>query len=346
MNERSVESRLRAHAEALEAELSERPLIPAVPDPSARPSWAMRLSAVAAVVIVAGAAVGLVVHSGRDGAGGQASSASSAPVATMWGEPLFESSLPPTGPVVWVPGMPVAIGDLVMRGAADALAQRGFVLVDAVESRQFAGLSAALDARTVDGRVPDIVVIDLASNAAIAPAQLDEAMDSLAGAWRVVLLTSMAPAPWVESNNTLLREAAAEHDNVVLLDWAELGPACPGECFAADGFHLTSAGADYYATLVAAVTGVSREDDAAGGPTMISWPSGPCPEGSDVPADTVLSDTAQQVYSFPVPCDTFAASDDLDLAEAQEQARIVEVFEQAQQQFEQAQQQAESSLPR
>lgn len=45
----------------------------------------------------------------------------------------------------------------------------------------------------------------------------------------------------------------AANENVHVLDWAGLAGRCPGDCFEADGFHLTPEGRDYYTMRVAEV---------------------------------------------------------------------------------------------
>lgn len=111
----------------------------------------------------------------------------------------------------------------------------------------------------------DAAVIALGSNGTINEADIQSTMGSLADVPRVVVLTIAIDRPWVEDNNDLLRALPVTYPNVIVLDWAELAPAChdwatangrQGNCFASDGFHLSEDGADYYAALIANVLGL------------------------------------------------------------------------------------------
>jgi hypothetical protein len=151
----------------------------------------------------------------------------------------------------------VVVGDLVAIGAVEEL-RANDIVIDAVVGRQFTDgadvIDFMLEQQMVGSTVSEIdtVVVHLGSNGAIGSGDLDAALDAMNEVPKVVLVNSAIDREWVAQNNALLAAAAAERPNVELLDWATLAPACPGECFYDDGIHLTPAGAEYYAEVVAA----------------------------------------------------------------------------------------------
>lgn len=149
----------------------------------------------------------------------------------------------------------VVIGDLVALGAFEEL-QEIDIVVDAVASRTFAGGVDVIDAAVDRGLVgsaessTDTVVVHLGSNGSIAHSDLTATLDALSDVPKVVLVTSALDRDWVPANNALLADAADDQANVDLLDWAALAVECPGDCFHEDQVHLTSAGAEYYASAI------------------------------------------------------------------------------------------------
>lgn len=143
----------------------------------------------------------------------------------------------------------LALGDSIMLGAAPQLADSGFV-VDAVESRAFVnGLDTILAFET-QGRLGDVVVVQLGMNGPISSSDMTQMMEALAGVPQVLLLTTDAPRDYTGANNSLIYDTAATYPNVSLLDWAGLDDACPGDCFYNDGYHMRPDGARYYAALI------------------------------------------------------------------------------------------------
>jgi peptidoglycan/LPS O-acetylase OafA/YrhL len=157
-----------------------------------------------------------------------------------------------------VPPAPIprlALGDSVMLGAARQLADNGFT-VDAEESRAFInGLDTVLKLREQD-RLGDIVVVHLGTNGPIRADDMTRMMDALADVPQVLLLTIEVARDYTAANNGLIYDTVNTYDNVFLLDWQGLAPACPGECYWNDGFHLRPDGQDYYAALVGGALGL------------------------------------------------------------------------------------------
>ncbi len=143
----------------------------------------------------------------------------------------------------------LALGDSVMRGAAPSLLEQGF-LVDAVESRQFTDGADAIETLNQQGRLGDVVVVHLGTNGFIDANDMTRMMEALAGVPQVLLLTIDVDRQWTAGNNALVYDAVNTYPNVFLLDWLGNAPACPGDCFASDGFHLRADGQKYYAALI------------------------------------------------------------------------------------------------
>ncbi len=161
--------------------------------------------------------------------------------------PASDAATTTTAPPAPIPML--ALGDSVMLGAAGQLRDNGFV-VDAIESRQFSNGADTIATLNQQGRLGDVVVVHLGTNGNISSGDMTRMMEALAGVPQVLLLTLEAPVEWIGANNTLIYDTVANYANVSLLDWAGLTTACPGDCFASDGYHLRPDGQVYYAALI------------------------------------------------------------------------------------------------
>ncbi|MFZ9017135.1 MAG: acyltransferase family protein [Ilumatobacteraceae bacterium] len=156
----------------------------------------------------------------------------------------------PTGPVDYL-----AIGDSVMLGAANVLSGRGYV-VNAEQNRQMIDMVPLFQQLGALDLFGDPVIIHLGTNGPISRETLDALLAPLADVPNVVLVNVRANRSWTERNNAILAERDAPGDNIILVDWATRSDECPGNCFAADGIHLTAEGARFYASLIGDVTGL------------------------------------------------------------------------------------------
>ncbi len=185
---------------------------------------------------------------GREATPTTAAAATTAPPTTQAAEPTTTGA--PGGPIARL-----AIGDSVMKGAAQQLTERGFV-VDAVESRAFVnGLDYVLRLAQRD-RLGEIVVIHLGTNGPIGQGDMDRMMEAVADVPQVLLVTNDVERDYTAGNNALIYDAANRHANVSVLDWQGNAPACQGDCFYDDGIHLAPDGRRYYAQLVAGALGL------------------------------------------------------------------------------------------
>ncbi|GGH63577.1 acyltransferase family protein [Rothia aerolata] len=148
------------------------------------------------------------------------------------------------------------IGDSVTLASADALQQAlPHAVIDAQVSRMLVNELPALEEQAADGTLGDIVVISLSTNSTMSQQQVDETIKALSphGERRLVFVTGQAPAnlSWVEESNVLLRQAAADHPEVVFLaDWKQASEGHP-EYMVSDGVHPEAAGQKVYAQTIA-----------------------------------------------------------------------------------------------
>lgn len=156
-----------------------------------------------------------------------------------------------------LPAEPVdylAIGDSVMLGAANVLSDRGYV-VNAEQSRQMIDMVPLFEQLGEAGLFGDPIVIHLGTNGPITRETLDALLAPLSDVPNVIMLNVRANRAWTAQNNAILADRDSPNDNIILIDWASKSNECPGNCFAADGIHLTAAGAEFYADVIGDWTG-------------------------------------------------------------------------------------------
>jgi len=138
-----------------------------------------------------------------------------------------------------------------MLGAAPALQARfgpqlvleatvGFQMVDAPD----------LVRRMADeGRLGDVVVLHLGANGPFPDETLDEIVATV-GRRPLLLVNVKVPRRWEAEVNDRIAAAAERHPNVEVLDWRTVSESEDGLLWH-DGHHLTPAGAERYADLIA-----------------------------------------------------------------------------------------------
>lgn len=159
-----------------------------------------------------------------------------------------DSSPPPARPR----RAPYAIGESVMLGAAPQLQGGGFV-VDAEVSRQGRATARRLRQLKAEGRLGEIVVLQVGTNGPVEMAVYDEIMATLPAADhpRVIFLTVYADRGWIEGNNARIWLLPHRYPNVEVVDW--YGHVAAGEVrgLAEDRIHLGTLGARrFYAGMI------------------------------------------------------------------------------------------------
>jgi hypothetical protein len=127
------------------------------------------------------------------------------------------------------------------------------------------GVDALLLARA-EGRMGDVVVLSLGNNGPMTAAMFDEVMAEVADVARVIWFNQHEPRSYEGPNNAVIAGGVARYPNAELVDWHGLGNANPS-WFGDDGIHLTHAGRQAMADLIAAR--LSPENQ----PTLTSRPA-------------------------------------------------------------------------
>ncbi|HUG00027.1 MAG TPA: acyltransferase family protein [Ilumatobacter sp.] len=159
-----------------------------------------------------------------------------------------------------LPSEPVrvlAIGDSVMKGAADVLVPRGWTVV-AEESLQMAAAVPMVEELKAAGVLEgtQAVIVHLGTNGTISEETLNALLAPLSQVPNVLIYTIKANRSWTAGNNAILRERDRPGDNIALIDWELRSQECTDRCFAGDGIHLNATGKTFYADLAKDWTGV------------------------------------------------------------------------------------------
>ncbi len=146
---------------------------------------------------------------------------------------------------------PLAIGDSVMLGAANALrAAIPGIRIDAAIGRQWNAGVALVQANRAAGQLGNTVIIGLGNNGTVTPAGFNAMMAALAGVPNVIVIDVRVDRSWQNSDNAVLRAGAAGYPSIHLVDWYGYS-AGHSNWFYDDGTHLRPDTAANYAALVA-----------------------------------------------------------------------------------------------
>ncbi|MFD2371641.1 acyltransferase family protein [Brevibacillus sp. GCM10020057] len=144
-----------------------------------------------------------------------------------------------------------AVGDSVMLDIAPYLEQLlPGVVIDGKIGRQMSQAPDVIASLKAQGKLGDIVIIELGTNGAFREKQLAKLMQTLAGTEQIILVNTRVPKPWESVVNSVLAEAAAANPQVTLVDWYTAS-AGKDNFFYQDGVHLNPEGSAVYAKLVA-----------------------------------------------------------------------------------------------
>jgi hypothetical protein len=142
---------------------------------------------------------------------------------------------------------PLALGDSVMLGAADVLAQKGFE-VDARCARAPSEGLSILRQRRRRGTLPEIVVMALGTNVAITSRDIGR-MLGVVGRRRTLMLVTPFRA-WHPFHTRPMRRVAREQPKrVKLIDWSRRASR-NRQWFIRDGTHLRPAGLKVYTRML------------------------------------------------------------------------------------------------
>jgi len=147
-----------------------------------------------------------------------------------------------------------AIGDSVMRGAANDLSAHGVVVVAEVNRQMKTMVRSSNSFRPTTGsaRLSSSTSARTATSPT-RPSKLLHRPRRRAQGRR----PHQPRRPQLDpANNAKLAALPAQFPNVTVLDWATLANQCPGDCLYDDGIHLKPDGQRYYIGLITQQAGL------------------------------------------------------------------------------------------
>jgi hypothetical protein len=144
------------------------------------------------------------------------------------------------------------IGDSVTLGAKEAIEQTvESSFVDAKESRGIESASRILAEYSASGRLPDIIVVSLATNERTMTDEILQSILDVGGEEkRYIFVTGYAgPQQPRETQNAALKAFAESHKNVEIADWWTVSHS-DWSLMYADHIHLNPEGRSTYANLL------------------------------------------------------------------------------------------------
>ncbi|MBR6097592.1 hypothetical protein IKP94_02465, partial [Candidatus Saccharibacteria bacterium] len=155
----------------------------------------------------------------------------------------------------------LVLGDSVTLGAKNAIESViANSFVDAKESRGIETATGLLAGYAATGKLPDVIVISLATNERTITDSLLQNIVNVAGAnHKFILVTAYAgPKQPRETQNSALKSFANKHDNVFVCDWWQIAHD-NWQLMYADHIHLNPEGRMTYANLLNnTIRGIAR----------------------------------------------------------------------------------------
>ncbi|MEL7567975.1 MAG: acyltransferase family protein [Dehalobacterium sp.] len=152
------------------------------------------------------------------------------------------------------------IGDSLMINVEPVLQKRlPGIVIDAQLGRQMHQATEVIDRLQKEGKLGEIVIIELGTNGSFTEKQLTEILDALKGAEEIVLVNTRVPKPWETVVNEMLSKVAESYPKTKLMDWNEASSG-HDDYFYPDGVHLTQAGAEAYGETVIETLFSNRND--------------------------------------------------------------------------------------
>ena len=146
--------------------------------------------------------------------------------------------------------------------------------VDAAVGRQAVDVLARIRQLKAAGALRDTVVLHTGSNGYIEKNELQEMLDELAPAKRLVVVNVSVPRIWQDPNNELIAALTRETPNAVLADWHAVVSE-EDDLMVKDGVHLTTKGVKSYAqTIKSAIKAIELAQESAVSPVNADDQSG------------------------------------------------------------------------
>ncbi|TMV48079.1 acetyltransferase [Paenibacillus mesophilus] len=128
------------------------------------------------------------------------------------------------------------------------------IVVDGKVGRQLTQAADVVEELKSKNGLGSRVIIELGTNGTFPKKKLESLLGSLGDVHQIVLVNTRVPRPWQDEVNSTLEEVAESFPNTTLVDWYAASED-KNNLFAADGVHLNTEGAEYYASLVAKAIG-------------------------------------------------------------------------------------------
>lgn len=145
-----------------------------------------------------------------------------------------------------------AVGDSVMVDASQSIQQlMPLAYVDGQVGRQGNDTPTVLKTLASQGRLADIVVLNLGTNGPISDHAMNEMLSIIGSKRQVYWVTAHVPTrSWQDSVNDQIKKVAKNHKNVHLVDWYQLSKD-HGDWFASDQVHMQQNGNVQFTRLIA-----------------------------------------------------------------------------------------------
>ncbi|MGE8207309.1 acyltransferase family protein [Heyndrickxia sp. NPDC080065] len=152
-------------------------------------------------------------------------------------------------PVTAIPSI-TAIGDSILVDVAPYIQEHfPHIVIDGKIGRQLYGSEDVIENLKAQGKLGEIVIVELGTNGAFSKKQMEAVLSSIGKNRKVFLINTRFPDPWEGNVNDLLRTTASNHSNVTLIDWYSES-AGHNEYFYNDGTHPNPTGAKVYTSLI------------------------------------------------------------------------------------------------
>lgn len=146
-----------------------------------------------------------------------------------------------------------AIGDSVILDAAPFLGKLlPGIVVDGKVGRQMSQAQEVVDQLKANGKLGEVVIIELGTNGSFNTKELRKLLTSLGDVQQIVLVNTRVPRKWQNTVNLAITKVALDFPKATIVDWYSAS-AGNNSYFYDDGVHLRREGAKFYASHVAKV---------------------------------------------------------------------------------------------
>ncbi len=143
-----------------------------------------------------------------------------------------------------------AIGDSLMIDI-QAVLEKSLpgIVIDGKIGRQMYQAPDVISGLQKEGKLGEIVIVELGTNGSFTEKQLTKTLDSLKECEKVILVNTRVPKPWESAVNEMLTEVSESYSNTTLIDWYAASKDHE-DYFYPDGVHLNQAGAEAYGEII------------------------------------------------------------------------------------------------